>query len=132
MKELKWRSVGRSGMFNAPMLNRFEAQIGKDEEGRMWSVRVEFRTQEKKFMVWFDHDAEYLVDISDRTKYEEDDGYGPIQESTPFLRTEVVYSKNYWRAHEQVYSTQFVDYEKIGKTIEDFVNRKRLNQEEIA
>ena len=121
---LNWEIVGRRGMGSLPMLNTYQSDIGRDADGRMWMVRVEYRLQEKKFMVWFDNDSEYEVDLSDSTKYD-NDGYRTSW-SDPFLRPEVIYSKNYWRSHDQFYHTKMVDYENISEVIEGFVNERNL------
>ena len=129
MFKLDWKVVEQEGQGQNPMLNVYEAQIGEDANGRVWSARTKFRTQDKRFMVWFDNDDRYDVDVRDLeypvVDIEDDD---PRRWSTPFLRTEVLYAKDYWRKHKEFYSTEWCNYEDIQKVVKAFALKYNLTQ----
>ena len=98
---LKWTVVETTGGFGAPPIPTSEAELGTDPDGHLWRVRVKYREQEKRWMVYFDYDPE--------------DG------CSPFLRREVVYADYYWEAHRKYYHTRFVDYSAIPDAILKFI-----------
>ena len=116
--KLKWETAEKEASWNCPWIVTHESVIGKTDDGKTWSVRAKFRPECSKFMVWFDHDGIYEV-------YGDFDGER-TRNSTPFLRTEVIYAGDYWKAHREFYNTKFCDYDDIPSTVKAFAVSKGI------
>lgn len=95
LNSLEWEIYGSYSRKNSPPLPVWQTVLW-EKDGVKQLCRVQFREQERKFMVYFDTD-----DYS-------------------FHREEVIYADDYWKAHKQFYHTVWVDYEDIANAIEQF------------
>lgn len=107
MKILKWEKVQSTAYGNNPPIVTHQAILGEDSNGDVWMCRVEFRKDRNMFMVWFDKDVET------------DDDF-------PFLRNDVVYADNYWKAHQRIYHTVFCQYGQIRDIVELFMRENGI------
>lgn len=110
---LEWKSIGRECSFNSPWIETYECEIGNDEIGMDWRARCQYRYDEHRFHVWFDK----------METHETDDGHI----SSPFLRPEVIYARNYWKANKEYFHLVSCDYEDIAKVVESFMVSHNIN-----
>lgn len=95
LNSLEWEIYGSYSRKNSPPLPVWQTVLW-EKDGVKQLCRVQFREQERKFMVYFDTDEH------------------------SFHREEVIYADDYWKAHKQFYHTEWVNYEDIADVIERF------------
>ena len=122
---LNWSAVEKYWQGQNPVIETFETELGKDNEGTLWFARAQYRPEENRYMVWFDTDKQYEVEID--PKYV-DEGEDTTRWSNKFLRPEVIYSNSYWRMHDKFFSTKRCKYEDIQDVVEDFINAHNIEQ----
>ena len=96
----KWYEHGKELMGGNPPVTEWRCDLGKGKDGHKWICSCRYRYQERKFLVAFDYETE---------------------EQSAFLKNEVVYSENYWKAHERIYHSRFVNYEQINNVVKEFI-----------
>lgn len=107
MMTLEWKQVGTERIGQNPPMPIFQCEIGRDKNGDMWLCQVQYREQERKFMVLFDKNVFT------------DDG-------CPFLRHEVVYADSYWSAMRGYHKMELVDYKDIQNVVRRIVESNEL------
>ena len=110
--KLQWEQVSKECRSANPWLSTNETTLGKDPDGLLWKCRAKYMPDKKAFMVWFDNDTIN----SDEDKCD-----------IPFLRHDVTYAENYWKAHRERYSTKFCDYDDVVKVIYQFIVDHKLD-----
>lgn len=99
-----WKVVEQERSAGGIPIATYEAELGTDPNGDKWFCRCGYYDRKHKFRVRFDYD----------------DG------GCRFLRDEVVYADDYRQACRDFYFEQFVEYEQIGRVIENFIADKRI------
>lgn len=117
MKVFNYESCGGFGTERNPLLPGWQFDLGTDQNGKKWMCKVT-PTNTMTHLMWnvdFDTTDEYMA-----KGYEVDPGMDAW--STPFLRVEVLYAKDYGKATRIYYNRQTVEYKDIYKTACNFMD----------
>lgn len=117
-----YKVCGYQGANGCPMLPRWKVEMGKGTDGKEWMCEIT-PTSELTHLMWnvdFDTTDEYMAEGIET----DDPQYDPW--STPFLRTEVLYAKDYHAAAVKYYHRKKVEYKDIKNTIKQFAKEKGI------
>ena len=120
MARYEFEQSGLYGTGNNPMIPSYRAELGTDKDGKKWLCEVS-PTDQLTHMVWnvdFDTSDEGWVKRDPEWWTDDDE---PEHHSSPFLRPEVIYARDFSKAVKTRYHRQTVEYNKIAKVIDAFV-----------
>lgn len=118
MKEFEYKQYGTESANCNPPLPQYLVELGMDGSGKMWLCKIT-PANTLRHLQWhvdFDTNDEYKVKAD--PEWETDESY---DYSSPFLRPEVVYARNYAEMNRIRYHRKTVEYIDIRKTISEFV-----------
>lgn len=122
MRTFEFVEAGKRGSQHNPMLPEWKVTLGTGKDGKEWLCKVT-PTNTLKHLLWhvdFDITDEWMANGFDIDP--NDDGW-----SMPFLRTEVLYAKNYTEAAQKFYNRRTVEYKDIHKTISAFCDQHGID-----
>lgn len=123
MENYEYKQVGGCGVNRNPKIPGFMVVLGKDADGKEWlcSIQATDHLTHLRWNVDFDTNDEYEVPVDPEWLYDEDGARKTW--SSPFLRPEVVYARDYRGMNQKRYFRRTVEYIHIRTVIDDFVEK---------